>query len=125
ANITDREHRKIIDEWLMFRKSMDIRYRALFLAKGANNKILKSHIEETVFDEITQVIKGVTQRYCTYHSLRHSFATYRVKEILEERVKTPYALLELAIEMGHQTPDVTLKSYVHYDAIICMASNTR
>jgi len=118
ANITDAEHRKIIDEWIILRERMDKRYNYLFLAKGSGNKMLQSAIEERVFDEITQAIKEVTQRYCTYHSLRHSFATYRVKEMLEKGIKTPYALLELAIEMGHQTPDTTLSAYVHYEVMM-------
>jgi len=33
--------------------------------------------------------------------------------MLDKGVKMPYALLELAIQMGHQTPDTTLSAYVH------------
>lgn len=117
ASITDEEHRKVINEWLSLRENMEDAYKFLFLAKGASNNVLQSAAEEKVFDEITQVIKEITQRYCTYHSLRHSFATYRVKEMLEKGVKTPYALIELAILIGHQTPDVTLSSYVHAEVL--------
>jgi integrase len=113
AVITDANHRKIIDEWMLLREQMGEDKVFLFLAKGASNNVLQSAIDENVFDEITQVIKEVTGRYCTYHSLRHSFATYRLKEILDKGVKTPYAFLELAIQMGHQTPDTTLSAYVH------------
>ena len=113
ALITDLNHRKIIDDWMLLRNEMEDDKVFLFLAKGASNNVLKTAIDETVFDEIIQVIKEITGRYCTYHSLRHSFATYRLKDILDKGVKTPYALLELAIQMGHQTPDTTLSAYVH------------
>lgn len=117
AVITDIAHRKIIDEWIHLRNQLEEDKEFLFLAKGASNNILQSAIDENVFDEITQVIKGKTGRYCTYHSLRHSFATYRIKDIIDKGVKTPYALLELAIQMGHQTPDTTLGAYVHGDIV--------
>jgi len=117
ATITDKKHRHIIDEWLHLRKKMSRSYAFLFLAKGATNNILKSAIDEKVFDTLTEVIKEITERYCTYHSLRHSFATYRVKEMLDKGVKTPYALLELSIQMGHQTPDTTLSAYVHAEVL--------
>ena len=113
AVITEGTHRKIIDEWLLLREQMEEEKEFLFLARGASNNILQSAIDEGVFDEITQVIKDVTGRYCTYHSLRHSFATYRMKDLLDKGVKTPYALLELSIQIGHQTPDTTLGAYVH------------
>jgi len=117
ATITDKKHRHIIDEWLCLRKKMSSTYAFLFLAKGSTNNILKSAIDEKVFDALTEDIKKITGRYCTYHSLRHSFATYRVKEMLDKGVKTPYALLELAIQMGHQTPDTTLSAYVHAEVL--------
>jgi len=113
AVITDADHRKIIDDWMLLRDQMEEDKAFLFLAKGASNNVLQSAIDEDVFDEITQVIKKVTGRYCTYHSLRHSFATYRLKDILDKGVKTPYALLELTIQMGHQAPETTLSNYVH------------
>ena len=111
--ITDVNHRKIIDDWTLLRNEMEADKEFLFLAKGASNNVLHSAIDEDVLDEITDAIKEVTGRYCTYHSLRHSFATYRIKAMLEKGVKTPYALLKLSIQMGHQTPDTTLAAYVH------------
>ncbi len=117
ATITDKKHRQIIDEWLRLRGKTGSAYAFLFLAKGSTNNILQSAIEENVFDSLTEDIKEITGRYCTYHSLRHSFATYKVKEMLDKGVKTPYALLELAIQMGHQTPDTTLSAYVHAEVL--------
>lgn len=117
AHITNESHREVINQWLALRENMRDAYKFLFLSKGASNNVLQSAIEEKIFDEITEAIREITRRYCTFHSLRHSFATYSVKEMLEHGVKMPYALLALAIQMGHQTPDVTLSSYLHAEVL--------
>lgn len=51
------------------------------------------------------------------HSLRHSFATYQLKKILEEIDDYPYAMLKLSMMMGHSSYDATLDNYIHYDFI--------
>ena len=45
------------------------------------------------------------------------FATYKVDEILKHSTNNPYDLIELSMIMGHETPKITLNSYVHYDLI--------
>jgi hypothetical protein len=34
---------------------------------------------------------------------------------LKKQNNFPYAVLELSIMLGHETPDVTLSSYIHAD----------
>lgn len=82
-----------------------------------NLTISKSLIDDTEIINITNVIKKITGRYCTFHSLRHSFATYKLEEILKHYMNNPYALIELSMMMGHETPKTTLNSYVHHDLI--------
>ena len=83
----------------------------------SNNKIYSKLTSENIIDEINKHIKNITSRYCTFHSLRHSFATYKVDEILKHSTNNPYDLIELSMIMGHETPKITLNSYVHYDLI--------
>ena len=81
ALITDVNHRKIINDWVLLRDKLGEDKEFLFLAKGASNNVLHSAISETVFDEITQVIKEITGRYCT---TRLSIATYfKIKQMAE------------------------------------------
>ena len=77
----------------------------------------KSSIDDSEIVNITNIIKKITGRYCTFHSLRHSFATYKVDEILKHSTNNPYDLIELSMMIGHETPKITLNSYVHYDLI--------
>ncbi|MEA1892646.1 MAG: hypothetical protein U9N33_08050, partial [Campylobacterota bacterium] len=70
-------------------------------------------IDDTVFDEITQILQGFTSRYVSFHSLRHSYASYEVKKLIEDVHSDPLKLLDLAVRMGHEAPDITLKVYIH------------
>ena len=66
-------------------------------------------------DIFLQHIKNITSRYCTFHSLRHSFATYQLKELLKNKLDYPYAILQLSMIMGHETPEITISNYIHFD----------
>lgn len=113
AVIDNPAHLDLLKEWLSLRKGMDKRSPFLFLDTSKSGGLLTRVINESVFDEINASIQEVTQRYCTYHSLRHSFATYRFAQVMESQNETPYALMELSMQLGHETPDTTLSSYVH------------
>jgi len=67
---------------------------------------------------LNKVIKDNTKRYTTFHSLRHSFATYRLKDILDDNITVQtYNFIELSMQMGHQTPEMTINKYVHNDLL--------
>jgi integrase len=77
-------------------------------------------IDENVFDWINKIIKEVTSRYCTYHSLRHSFATYTYMDMIRDTNHRPYDMYELSTEMGHATPSMTLNKYIHANLVELM-----
>lgn len=115
--IDNMEHLAIVKEWMDLRLKLKQKSKYLFL-KIENKKIFSKVVEEKIFDSITAVIKQVTQRYTTFHSLRHSFATYRLKNILRKvNNNKAYDLLELSIEMGHQSPQMTANKYLHYNLL--------
>ncbi len=80
-------------------------------------------VKEAIFDNITKVIQSVTGRYTSFHSLRHTFATYAVKAILECKEIDPYKMIDLAVKMGHTSPEITLKKYTHRSVIECVVTN--
>ena len=110
-------HLEIIYEWEVLRGEVSRGASFLFLRAGSSGVVTKKVIEESVFEEINSAIKEVTGRYCSFHSLRHSFATYHYEAIVKKGKKTPYGMMELAIMMGHQTPQTTLSAYIHADLL--------
>jgi len=82
--------------------------------KRLNDKII---IYESKISIISKAIKFVTQRYCTFHSCRHSYQTYKYKEILSKQQSDPYLAIEQSIQLGHRTPSMGINSYTHYDVI--------
>ena len=119
ATIKNEKHLKILKEWWQYRQKLKID-NFLFL-KVKDNKIYKKVIDESIFDFFNKIIRQITKRYATFHSLRHSFATYKTKLILENKKNyNAYDFIELCFEMGHQTPDVTINRYVHFSLIELM-----
>lgn len=112
-------HISIIQEWYDLRKNLSKKSNYLFLKRSSTSIFLNEPIEENIFDEFNKIIKAITNRYCTFHSLRHSYSTYSFKNLLQN-IKEPYSLLEHAMEMGHETPEIALKSYVHADLLRVM-----
>ena len=88
----------------------------LFFSTNKTTILIKP-IHETYINDISISIKEVVDRYVSFHSLRHSFATYQFKKMLEEIDEYPYAMLQLAMMMGHSHYNTTLDSYIHYDFI--------
>lgn len=113
------EHLEILKQWYELRKKLfDDPDTFLFLKNQGKKIYRKKVIEEDIFEEFNKIIKYVTRRYATFHSFRHSFATYRLKEILNKKGNDKaYELLEFSIQMGHQTPQITFNSYIHYGII--------
>jgi len=115
--IHNKLHFSIIEEWLNLRYIIHPSAKYLFL-KTEKDKTFSKPISEEVFFYLNQVIKKITGRYATFHSLRHSYATYTLKRILEKKNNNKaYDILELSITMGHQTPEVTINKYLHFDLL--------
>ncbi len=136
VEIGNLKHLNIIKEYLRFREDLNNENKFLFLDAplvvtskrkedhfGGNKEkdekkisyytIRSKPMVESMFDDISSVIQQVTKRYTSFHSLRHSFATYSVLEILSNSNTDPYQLIDLAIKMGHLSPEITLKVYTH------------
>jgi len=116
AIIENDSHLKIIKEWIQLRQKIS-KGKYLFL-KNNGNKIINKPFDDENIEFYNKIIKKITSRYATFHSLRHSFATYELKKILEKQNNNKaYDILELSIMMGHQTPEVTINKYFHFDLI--------
>lgn len=115
--IKDKKHLALIKQWYAILEKTKKNGDFIFARMNNNLTISKSSIDNSEIVNITNIIKKITKRYCTFHSLRHSFATYNLAEILKHSTNNPYALIELSMTMGHETPRTTLNSYVHYDLI--------
>lgn len=112
--IIDNQFKHYFTKWNDERKKISQKNIFLFIKRATNSFSSKTAISETSIDLITEIIKGVTKRYCTFHSLRHSFITYQLMNILNSENSNPYAILDLSIKAGHSTPAITLSSYAHY-----------
>ena len=118
AFIDNANHLKIIDDFLKLRKELGQNKKSKFLFLDSNKtSILAKPIPEKYINDISNSIQEVVNRYVSFHSLRHSFATYQLKKILEEIDDYPYAMLKLSMMMGHSSYDATLDNYIHYDFI--------
>lgn len=118
AIIKNKKHLTLIQQWYKILEKTKKKGDFIFTSTNSNLTMSKSSIDDFEIVSITNIIKEITGRYCTFHSLRHSFATYKLDEILKHSKTNPYALIELSMMMGHETPKITLNSYVHYDLIV-------
>lgn len=107
------QHLKVITEFLNKREMLNKKSQFLFLELSQQNGFISKPINASSFEYINEIIQSVTKRYCSYHSLRHSFATYQCHSFFQEGSSYPYAMLELSSKMGHRTPDTTVNSYIH------------
>ena len=115
--IKNKKHLVLIKQWYALLEKSKKKGDFIFTTMNNNLTMSKSSIDDSEIVNITNIIKKITRRYCTFHSLRHSFATYKVDEILKYSTDNPYDLIELSMIMGHETPRTTLNSYVHHDLI--------
>ena len=107
-------HHKIISEFIKTRNDLCKQSNFLFL-EVSNNKIYSKIASEGLIIELNNYIKNITLRYCTFHSLRHSFATYQINDLLKNKLEYPYAILQLSMMMGHENPEITIANYIHFD----------
>lgn len=111
--VENQQHIKIIIEFLEIRSKLNKASKFLFLELSKYNGFLNKPINIEGFNYINKIIKFTTKRYCSYHSLRHSFATYQCQKSFLNGSSYPYEFLELSNKMGHRTPDTTIQSYIH------------
>lgn len=117
VEIENHNHLNIILEWFKLRNNLNNNSFFLFLNKK-NKKISTNVIDESLFDFYNEIIKKVTKRWCSFHSLRHSYATYNLKKILDDPYNNKaHAFLEFTIQIGHQTSNTAGKSYIHFELI--------
>ena len=112
----DKASMGLLKEWYSLRTQLIKRSEYLFLKRSKNGSFLNKVITEDIFDKLNICIKKVTNRYATFHSFRHSYATFNFKNIINGSTQ-PYALIEQAVQTGHETPEMTLNSYVHADLL--------
>ncbi len=117
SKIKNKEHLTLITNWIKVMTENREKDSFLFPKLGDKGVITDDIMDESVFNDINIVIKNTTKRYCTFHSLRHSFATYRYAQLLKETTPTPYDLLQLSMQLGHETPEISLSSYIHADML--------
>ena len=112
--IIDNEFKHYFTKWNDDRKKILQKNVYLFIERATNSFSSKTLISETSINSISEIIKDVTKRYCTFHSLRHSYITYQLINILNSENSNPYLILDLCIKAGHSTPAISLSSYAHY-----------
>ena len=120
VKIIDKDHLEIINDYIEQRENLKTKNKFFFLDISEKKPVV---VKEAVFNKISKVIQKVTKRYTSFHSLRHTFATYSVKEILECKKVNPYKMIDLAIKMGHTSPEITLKKYTHRSVIEDILTN--
>jgi len=114
TQIINSKHLQIIQDYYKLRTNVKTKNKFFFLQ---NYKKKPEVVKESVFHDLSQVIQKATKRYTSFHSLRHTFATYSVRDILLCNKTNPYKMVDLAVKMGHTSPDITLKKYVHRSVI--------
>jgi len=113
VEIKKQEHLEIIKEYMFARESLNNKNKYLFLDVSRHYDIPSKPVREETLDDFNSIIQDVTKRYTSFHSLRHSFATYEFKKILESGNNDPHQLIDLSVKMGHESPETTLRVYVH------------
>ena len=111
------DHLNIIKQYLNVRENIKNKNKFLFLDIDRYYSIRSKPMRENVFDEFSEILKQVTGRYVSFHSFRHSFASYEVKKILANQGSNPYQLMDLSLKMGHESPETTLKVYTHRSVV--------
>lgn len=120
TKIKNLAHLRIITQYIELRVKMKTKNKFFFL----QSKIEKPKVvQESIFSNLTKIIQDATGRYTSFHSLRHTFATYAVMEILQSKEVNPYKMIDLAVKMGHTSPEITLKKYTHRSVIESLSTN--
>jgi len=118
AVIKNSGHKQLIEDYFNFIISKT-KESGKPLFRNVTDRVGSSVLEEGKLDVLNVVIHKVVKRYCTFHSLRHSFATYAINDtILARDTKNPYEFFnKLSTPMGHSLPEASANSYVHWNII--------
>lgn len=114
--ISNEKHAKIFEAFL----EESSKKNTMYLFKDFNlagHSQFDSVMKLTKVQILNEIISQVTKRYTTLHSLRHSYATWWFMQRIISGQNFNDALLNFSIEIGHVTPDVTMRSYIHYELI--------
>jgi integrase len=114
--ISNEKHAKIFDAFLKESSEKN----AMYLFKDfdlAGHSKFDSVMKLSKAQILNEIISKVTNRYATLHSLRHSYATWWFMQRIMNGQNFNDALLNFSIEIGHVTPDVTMRSYIHFELI--------
>ena len=76
-------------------------------------KLMAKPATESEINTINDVIKLITGRYTSIHSLRHSYYTYQLLDIFYNSENHQKALFELNIKIGHSNPLTGISYYGH------------
>lgn len=95
----------------------------LFPELNKSNTISKYRaIKLQSINDINSMLKKITKRYTTLHSIRHTYATNEMFKMLKSSKIRMKDIFELAQKMGHSNPDTTISNYVHLDLIKLLLS---
>jgi len=86
-------------------------------AKSIDREILGGILEEKHLDYLNDIIKDVTKRPCSLHTLRHSYVTNSIGYI-SEHFSFNTALMSLSVEIGHASIGTSFLNYGHLDLMI-------
>jgi integrase len=123
TKIINESHLQIIIKYMRAREKVRNKNPFFFLHVDDKHKIKSKVAKEDIFNKISKIIQEVTGRYTSFHSLRHTYATYAVRDILKCDKTNPYKMIDLAVKMGHTAPEITLKKYTHRSVIECILTN--
>ena len=119
--IQNKEHLKIIENFID--QSKTISDKVLFKNRhftlsdsSTDRKIYKRMLKDRHLDYLNDIIKDVTQRYCSLHSLRRSYVTRTLQYIISNKTFNE-APLNLSVELGHETIISMYLSYFHAELL--------
>lgn len=114
--ISNEKHSKIFEAFLQESAKKNRMYLFKDFDLEAHSQF-ESAMKLTKTQRLNEIIQKVTKRYATLHSLRHSYATWWFMHRIMSGQNFNDALLNFSIEIGHVTPEVTMRSYIHYELI--------
>jgi integrase len=118
--VTNKNHLELIHTYVKFIEEHNTLFlfpevkRKIHENKIKYNKVYKKKImPEARLSKISQLLQEITGRYTPLHTLRHSYATNKVEYMYDVEDMDTTFMFELAEQIGHKSPEVTIESYVH------------
>lgn len=116
--ISNKNHLNILKQFWKLRRQIPNKSPFVFLEVDNDYTIRSKPVTESVFDEISEIIQAVTNRYTSFHSLRHSFVSYQSLSILNNNDSNIYDFINLSSKVGHQSPEISMKIYAHASLLL-------